>query len=172
MAATSRQGPRRGFFVLGLMAMSVIGFGCVGSMTDQLMNSLTGGRIGAKANDGQLTFVDKETNKKYILGENIVIPVDFPKEMFVYPGSKILAVTTGMDASLNVKADVDADTVVKWYADKLKISGWKEASKVAAGGYENRSYTKDTITLSFTFLGSRDSDSKSTVISISRKEVK
>ncbi len=176
--------------LLSLISLSLLGSGCdwVGSVVwgardalrshpaEQVANdavdAITGGRIGASIKEGTVTITDKQTGKNYLVGENIILPDSFPKEMLVYPSSTILAVTTGNEAALNLKADASSDAVALWYSQQLGALKWKESSKVAAGGYENRSFIKEKVTLTFTFLGSRDAESKTTVVTIMRKEDK
>ncbi len=169
-----------------LAAMGLLGAGCtpldsakqevekqtMGSIANKAVDSVTGGRVGVSSTQGQVTFTDKGTGTSYTVGEHIIIPADFPKEMSVYPNAKILALSSGSQPSLNLQADETPDKVAIWYADALEADGWKESSRFAAGGYEGRSYAKGNVTVSLTYLGSRDNGSKSTVVHISRTQAK
>lgn len=134
----------------------------------QTMQNLSGGAVELDAGDGQITVKDTRSGVSYSVGEQVTIPKDFPKELLVYPKARILAITQGSEQGLNIQVNEFADTVVAWYADTLRADGWKENSKLAVGGYESRSYTKDAVTLTHIFIGTRANSSTMTIVNIKR----
>lgn len=168
--------------IILLSAIIFLGAGCVQvdrateelkkisikEFVDKTVTNVSGGTVGMKAGDGQITLTDTRSGTSYSIGTQVAIPKDFPRELLVYPKAKILAVTQGSEQGLNIQVHEFADTVVTWYADALRADGWKESSKFAVGGYESRSYTKDAITITLVFIGTRANGSMMTIVNMKR----
>lgn len=173
---------RRVSHIVFLSTITFLGAGCVPvdrateelkkisikAFIDKTVKNVSGGTVGMKAGNGQITLTDTRSGTSYSVGTQVTIPKDFPRELLVYPKAKILAVTQGSEQGLNIQANEFADTVVTWYADALRADGWKESSKLAVGGYESRSYTKDAVTLTHVFIGTRANGSTTTIVNIKR----
>jgi hypothetical protein len=146
-----------------LAASSVLllmGAGCgqtaVETGTEAQINAGLKGQGTVDISDNTYNYKSK-TGDTYSMGENVKIPDDFPKDVPVYPGAKVMtAIITGADggASLTMTTSDPVDKVSAWYQDQLK--DWTKAATYAYAGGETRSFTKDKDAISLSVTGEND----------------
>lgn len=68
-------------------------------------------------------------------GEDAEIPADFPKDLPVYPGSKVVAgIVAGEGGMITLQTGDDPGKVADFYREKLAAEGWNLGSEMNLGG--------------------------------------
>lgn len=172
-------------FVVALGAISLFGLGCnpLASLerkagekaAEGILSQASGGKVSVDADSGQYAFKDNKTGASFVVGENVSLPSDFPKDIPVYPDSKTLTASTDPSqggASVTFQSSDDVAKATRWYEDRLKNDGWKQSSSFTAGGSEIRAYEKGTVKLSFTIQAANGEEKGGCIITIVRAEEK
>ena len=145
------------------LALALLGAGCnpvqqakekiEQNVIENAVTNASGGKVKVDAGKGQVNVSDNGTSASY--GNDVVIPVDFPKEIPVYAGAKVTIVSQSQaekTAILGLHSDDPSDAVAKWYAKTLIDGGWKEESTMNLGEMALRTYTKGDATITATFI--------------------
>lgn len=161
------------------IALSLIGAGCnpVQQAQDQAaataVERATGGKVKVDANGNQMQ-IKGENGEVTTVGQNITLPDNFPKDVPVYPGAQITAVSVSTSgekgAILNQHTTDDLSKAVAWYADAMTKGGFKETQTMDAGQSKFRTYENVNVTVSFVYVPELAQGTQGTTISISRSE--
>jgi hypothetical protein len=74
----------------------------------------------------------------------VAIPKEFPTDVLVYKGSKVLMAMNTPDGSmLSMQTADGVDKVTKAYGSEMASQGWSEEATVDAGGQTVLAYAKD-----------------------------
>lgn len=147
------------------------------SVAEGLLGKATGGKVDIKEDGGQVVFTDNKTGGSVAFGEDVKLPDDFPKNVPIYPGSKIGGVTVSKQnnpsAWVVLSSEDEVKKLVDWYADQTKSNGWKEESSLSLDKTEVRTYSKDNEKLGLNVMPSEDeTKGKSSAIITWEQEVK
>ena len=118
--------------------------------TEQGTTKIDGSAMSMTSNDG---------NVKIVGGENAVIPADFPKDVPIYPGAKVmLAATDANEQSSTVTLQVKdtVDNVSEFVAKETAAQGWKEEMVIKQPGDQPMhmlSYKTHNRTVMYTIVG-------------------
>jgi len=85
------------------------------------------------------------------------LPANFPKDVPIYPGAKVVAgATSGADAGVTFETSDPPEKVMNLYKEELPRNGWKEIKPVSVAGLYTVGATKDgrTLGITITALGS------------------
>lgn len=176
---------RMTWFALALGAISLFGLGCnplaslerkaAEKTAEGILGQASGGKVSVDANSGQYAFKDNKTGASVVVGENVSLPSDFPKDIPQYPGTKILTASTDPNqggAAVTFQSTDDVTKATKWYEDTLKAGGWTQSSSFTAGGSEIRAYEKGKVKMTFTIQAANGDAKGGCMITIVREEEK
>lgn len=157
-------------------ALSLVGVGCnpVASVEKKVgdaaagaaVHALTNGQVDADVSGGAVTMKDAQTGASVALGGDVKIPDDFPKDVPVYAGAKVVAVLSSKEsdrASLGLQTADDAQTVVSWYETTLKGAGFTLAQSMSVSGSEIRLFKKDTVQIEVDVMTNADTKTGSDI---------
>ncbi len=160
--------------------MALVGAGCnplqqaktsiENNVIENAVNGISGGKVKVDSDKGQVSFSNGSGTAAY--GSDVSIPSDFPKDMYVYAGATATIVSQSSSdntAVLGLHTTAASDVVISWYEKKYADSGWKQESTMNLGQMSIRSYVKDGITISTTFIPEYG-DVQGTTINLTRKE--
>jgi hypothetical protein len=92
---------------------------------------------------GKVTVETKDGTATYAAGGNVKIPNDFPKDVFVYGGAKVLSsMSTPQGTHLTLQTKDSADKVISAMKREMTAAGWKEESSMNQTGVSMLSYKK------------------------------
>lgn len=161
------------------VALSLVGAGCnpVQQAQDRAAESAveqaTGGKVKVDANGNQMQ-IKGDNGAVTTVGENISLPDSFPKDVPVYPGAKITAVSVSTSgekgAILNLRSTDDVSKVIQWYEDAMAKGGFKGTQTMDAGQTKFRTYENGNVAVSFVYIPEMAQGSQGTTVSISRSE--
>ncbi len=82
-------------------------------------------------------------------GDNVALPADFPKDIPIIDGAKIVGVAvTNSDGSwVTMTTDKSVEESAAWYDDQLKKDAWVLSASYAAGGMSTKMYERDNLGL-------------------------
>jgi len=145
--------------ILGVLALcGIFGAKLAGTAFKGLLNSKgvnfdpNNENLTIKTEDGTLTFNDDSgtgsitTDQGEIkYGENLTIPSDFPSNIPVIPGAKIVTVSTKTEdgtAFVSFTSEKSAEEVMAYYKDELKNKGWIFGSEYSGAmlGFSNATH--------------------------------
>jgi hypothetical protein len=143
------------FAVTGaIVAGATVGFGASshygnfgGSKVAEKMVEVGLAKQGVKARldtkEGKLTMETKEGSATYAVGGDVKLPGDFPKDVFVYGGAKIVSsMTMPKGCHLTLQTKDSADKVINAYKREMTTADWKEESSMNQSGVSMLSYKK------------------------------
>lgn len=97
--------------------------GVIRTMDNQLVKyQQNGEQIKVEAEQGNL-----------VVGGDVKLPSDFPKNIPVYPKSKLTSAMAGEAPGYTAETKDDFGTVVKWYQEELTKNGWKVIAEDESG---------------------------------------
>jgi hypothetical protein len=170
-------------FALAVASLILFGAGCnpfqsvqnkIGAtVAEGIVNKATGGNVNINAQGQQVTYTDNKTGATSAFGEDVKLPADFPKDAYIYPGTKVTGVTTskenGVTAWVMLTTSDSAKTVADWYAKDAKDEGWTEESSFTMNEVETRSYTKGSATLTMTATADKEKGGTTIVVTYVEK---
>jgi len=165
-------------FALAAASLILFGAGCnpfqsvqnkIGEkVTEGIVNQATGGKVNINSQGQQVTYTDNKTGATSAFGEDVKLPDGFPKDAYIYPGTKITGVTlskeNGVSASVILTTSDASKAVADWYAKTAKDNGYTEASSFTVNGMESRSYTKGNATITMNATPDTDKGTTSIVV--------
>jgi hypothetical protein len=111
--------------------------------------------------EGKLTMETKEGSATYAVGGDVKIPNDFPKDVFVYGGAKVLtSMTMPKGCHLTLQTKDSADKVINAYKREMTAANWKEESSMNQSGVSMLSYKKSERTAAVVVM---TADNKTTI---------
>ncbi len=161
------------FAITGAIVAGVtVGFGASspygnfgGSKVAEKMIEASLAKQGVKARvdtaEGKVTMETKEGTATYAAGADVKIPNDFPKDVFVYGGAKVLSsMTVPNGCHLMLETKDSADKVLDAYKSKMTAADWKEESSMNQTGVSMLSYKKSERTAAVVIM---TADNKTTI---------
>jgi hypothetical protein len=161
------------FAITGAIVAGVtVGFGAAshygnfgGSKVAERMVEVGLAKQGVKARldtaEGKLTMETKEGSATYAVGGDVKIPNDFPKDVFVYGGAKVVSsMTMPKGCHLTLQTKDSADKVINAYKREMTAADWKEESSMNQSGVSMLSYKKSERTAAVVVM---TADNKTTV---------
>ena len=92
---------------------------------------------------GKVTVETKDGSATYAVGGDVKLPNDFPKDVFVYGGAKVLtSMSTPQGTHLTLQTKDSADKVISAMKREMTAAGWKEESSMNQTGVSMLSYKK------------------------------
>jgi hypothetical protein len=166
-------------FVISMVALSLVGAGCnpFQSAQDRAAESAieraSGGRVKVDSSGKQMDITGEDGTSMRV-GEDIKLPDNFPKDVPVYPGAKIAAVSVSTSgdksALMNIRSTDEVGKVVQWYADTMKKSGFKESQTMDIGESKFKTFENGNITITCIFVAEQSKDASGTTVSLTRSE--
>jgi hypothetical protein len=138
----------------GIVAGVTVGFGAAsrygglgGSRVAEKIIETDLARHGVKArldtSEGKMTVQTKEGTVSFSGGGRVAIPSDFPKDVLVYSGAKVLSsVTTPKGCNLTLQTKDPTDTVLNTYKRTMTAADWEEQASINQSGMSMLSYKK------------------------------
>lgn len=124
--------------------------GCSDDVEETLMEKqielATGGKADVDISRGQMTITSdsKDGEFKMIVGEDVALPKDFPKDVFVYPGGKLeSAMQMPQGFSLGMLSKDNKKKIVDAYQDTMQSRGWKLQTTMMMDTQSIMMYEKD-----------------------------
>ena len=116
--------------------------------TEKIIEKQIGGKADVDIDKGNVKVETKEG--KMEAGENVKLPSDFPKDIYVIEGTIKVAVSDQARESrtISIETDKSMDEVYSLYQEKLKSDGWKITGTMAYGDVSNVVAEKDNRTAS------------------------
>jgi hypothetical protein len=107
-----------------------------------------------KKTEEKVDFSKEQVKIKNQNGEAVVsamgnaqIPADFPKDIYVYPNTKILiSQKAGKNFHLLLESEDAVETVINTYKQKMRGEGWKESNVISMGATGIFTYEKENRT--------------------------
>jgi hypothetical protein len=158
--------------LLCLFACSCLLFGCRKSeekMAEKAVEKATGGQVEIDSKTGQVKMKQKGADGKETevqLGQNSTLPADFPKNVPIYPGAKIMAsvsISRGENGHMITLSTKDGVTAVLDFYKK-NLPGFKVEGELSADDTTILTMSSDTQTVSVT--ASKSSGDDSTMIQL------
>ena len=115
---------------------------------EKIIEKQTGGKADVDINKGNVKVETKEG--KMEAGENVKLPSDFPKDIYVIDGTIKAAISDQARDSqtISIETDKSMDEVSSLYQEKLKSDGWKITGTMAYGDVSTVVAEKDNRTAS------------------------
>ena len=138
-------------------------------VAEKVIENSSGGKANVDVNSGN---VKVETDQgKFETGDNVKLPSDFPKDIYVVEGSVKAAITDQSSGSFTVSIETDKSVsdVATLYQDKLKADSWKITGTMNFGETSSVVAEKDDRTVSV-MASKSGSDSKTAVVISSGKK--
>lgn len=127
---------------------------------EKIIEKQTGGKADVDVDKGNVKIETEEG--KMEAGENIKLPSDFPKDIYVIEGTIKAAIYDQARGgqTISIETDKSMDEVYSLYQEKLKSDGWKITGTMAYGDVSSVVAEKDNRTASVIIS---KSDNKTTV---------
>lgn len=128
--------------------------------TEKIIEKQTGGKADVDVGKGNIKVETEEG--KMEAGENVKLPSDFPKDIYVIEGTIKAAISDQARESqtISIETNKSIDEVYSLYQEKLKSDGWKITGTMAYGEVSTVVAEKDNRTASVVIS---KSDNKTTV---------
>jgi hypothetical protein len=111
--------------------------------------------------EGKLTMETKEGSATYAVGGDVKLPNDFPKDVFVYGGAKVVSsMTMPKGCHLTLQTKDSSDKVINAYKREMTAADWKEESSMNQSGVSMLSYKKSERTAAVVVM---TADNKTTI---------
>ena len=99
--------------------------------------------------DGKMTIETPQGTASYAAGEGTKVPDNFPKDVQVYAGAKVMAsVNTPQGQNLMLESGDSAEKIIAFYKGKMTCEGWKEEMSMNQGESSVLVYKKEKRTAS------------------------
>jgi methionine-rich copper-binding protein CopC len=153
--------------VLAMLAIILSGCGKTITQTtsekaaEKIIEKQTGGQANVDVNQGNVKVESKDG--KIEVGQNVKLPADFPKDVYVIDGNIVSAFSEPTKASytVSIQTEKNPSEAAAVYQEKLSADGWKITGNMNFGGTFSVVAEKDDRTA--TAMASA-SDNKTTVI--------
>lgn len=156
--------------------LSLFSAGCGKSITqkasekaaEKIIEKQTGGKANVDINKGNVKVETKEG--KMEAGENVKLPSDFPKDIYVIEGTIKAAISDQAreGQTISIETDKSMDEVYSLYQEKLKSDGWKITGTMAYGDVSTVVAEKDNRTASVVI--SKSGNKTTITLSTGKKE--
>lgn len=139
--------------VLGsLLMLVIVGMFLSNYIFSTILRQATGDKVKVNNNTIQLKGEDGNTTT---IGKDVKLPADFPSDVTIYSGAKLIMANQGKSGTYSVSFTTkdDSVTVYKYYSENLPKSGWspnKANSNYGAGKVLNFSKDNRQLTLIIT----------------------
>lgn len=153
--------------VLASASLLLLGAGCIPTPQSLIQNAVENKinkELGDKANidldDNGVTINNEEDGTSAKFGENVKLPENFPKEIPVLDGSKVVgvAVTKAEGSWISMTSDKSVEEAEAWYEDSLTADGWEVTGSYAGGGMSTKMFEKDDLGLTVIVAAGEDGD--------------
>lgn len=137
---------------------------------ERAIEKQSGGKADVHISGGKMTVNTKDGKAVYDGSGNATIPADFPKDVYVVKGAKILSLVTVPDGTM-LSMDV-AGSIAKIgesYSSEMKSQGWTEEMNMKNEGQVMLAFKKEKRTVSCMVAGTGD---KSQVVLTVSQEAK
>ena len=158
---------RHVFDRMGLMTVAVVlsGLiaGCGGKASETVGEKLAekaleeaieasgGEKVDVDVAEDSLSIKVEDEGVELVMGEQVDVPDDFPKDVPIYPGAKVFgAISLKEDQQFTVQAKTSdsPDKVVDYYQKELAGNGWIEEMTMSQPELKMLTYSKDGRTVS------------------------
>lgn len=170
-------------FLIPVSALVFLGLGCNPMQKAQdavaqkagdaiaggLLSQASGGEVKVDSDAGNVSFKDNKTGDIVLFGEDVKVPAEFPKDVFIYDGVKVLSVqvrASDLTANISLTSTDDPAKVLAWYATKFKNEGWTEKESATMNQVELRTYEKGKFGIALSVWPQKEKDV--TYITLSR----
>ncbi len=112
-------------------------------LAEKAIEKESGGKADVDFKNGKVSIKTKDGEMVAVTGGSAAVPADFPKDVFVPGGAKILASYSTPDGrSLTMESQDSQASVISQYEAEMKKQGWTEESRTNAGEAVIRVYKK------------------------------
>ncbi|GEM_PF-2681802 len=134
---------------------------------EKAIENATGGNADVDVKNGKVSV--KTDEGESVVGQNVSLPSDWPKDVMVYKGIKsatIVAASTDKKGNYTVSLTTkdSAETVKNTYDEALANNGWTVSGELAVQGGTLITATKDTRNLSITIGPADDATTGVTIM--------
>lgn len=113
-------------------------------MAEKAIERESGGKADVDFDGGKVSIKTKDGEVVAMTGGSTTVPADFPKDVFVPNGVKILASYSAPDGrSLTMESKDSPESVISQYEAEMKKQGWTEETRMTTGDAVIRVYKKD-----------------------------
>ena len=163
--------------IIAGLSVVLLGAGCSGkisdTITEKVIEKSTGGQVDIDSGKDKVTFTDTKSGSSLTFGEGLKLPDDFPKDVPIYPGSRVKGIIDvkqeGQGLNVTLESSDAFAQVKDWYAAEFKKGGWPEEASYLTEGSIMRTYTKDKVSMNVV-LSEKNDESRGTAVIITRGE--
>ena len=139
-------------------------------VAEKAIEKQTGGQV--KIDTGNKTVKYDTNQATYQGGENVQLPSEFPKDVYVPEGKLVSAIVNKQNGLVTISLEnpIKAQDLAKMVENKLKSDGWKIVTNMNFGDTYSYIAEKDTRQTSVMLGG--NGNMTNTVISVGKKSVK
>lgn len=115
------------------------------------MEQVMGGNAQVDLKDGSMNIKGKD-GTSILVGDNVVLPEDFPKDVYVIDGKILSAMNSvvGSGYQVTLRTGKNVDEIKSEYESKMKDGGWSIQQSLNMGGVVMISGVKEKRTLTVT----------------------
>ena len=127
-------------------------------LAEKAIEKSSGGKAKVDISGGTVKVQTKDGEMVATSGANASVPDDFPKDVLVLDGAKVLASVKVPDGfAVTMETKEASESVVKKYADAMKAHGWAETATVKMGEGVMLAYGKEKEGRTTSVMISKDS---------------
>lgn len=124
---------------------------------EKAMQAQGGGQADVDLSEGRMVIQNKDGKSEIATGGSAAVPADFPKDILVYDGAKIVVSAKHQDGfMLSLQTPDKREKVVEKYRASMTAQGWSEESSLNAGEVTVVAYKKEGRSASLSVAGSGD----------------
>jgi hypothetical protein len=143
------------FAVMGAIVGAAMGFGPSYYGGFGSRGTAAGRIIGANMDSGNGNATIHTKDENITVGEDVRIPEDFPKDVFLYSGSKVkLCMAAPNGWNLGLETQDPAEKVLQAFKSKMTGSGWEQQMDMGTEGGHMVNYKKGDRSVVLTIAGS------------------
>jgi hypothetical protein len=124
---------------------------------EKAMEASSGGKAKVDLSEGKMVVKTAEGETQVGTGGNVSLPAEFPKDIFVYDGAKVMLSIKNPDGyAVSLQSNDKLDKVAAKYREAMPGQGWTEESSMNADKVTILSYKKDGRQTAVSIAGTDD----------------
>ena len=133
------------------------------TIMERAIESQTGGKVNIDADKGAMSVNTKDGS--FSAGENVKIPDNFPKNIFVFSDAKVIFAMSGSSAEKSYSISYFTDTTpadaMSKYKEEMAKNGWQKESETDMGSHGKMlNFKKGQVSVMITVGTSEDNENK------------
>ena len=157
---------RRIGWLIPVLAISLVCFGCGKRQADEMaaekivenaIEGATGGEANVDLSGETVTIKSKEGTMVISGGENVSLPDNFPKDVPVYKGAKVLtSISSKEGMSVTLQTTDAVAKVAEFYKTQMAAQGWQSEASLDTGHQTMLNYKKEARTAAVIIMADQD----------------